>query len=561
MGQPFFSFGNIREYAGWSFTFQGGQEPSVFVVTVTPHLKYIQPNGDLIFGAEGEGSLKMKGCRIERPIFRPDRKWDIPILDRRWKWRYGEISGSYNIKRADKSFIREKTPRELAELCLLAMGENPKKARLGDLPTKPRPTVQWDRVTPATALDSLVRSLGCEWTLDPFTDTVAIWEVGRGRNLPDGPTESRSTGYVALAKPDGITVYGARTMYQDRFITRAVAMDTDHTFKQFHELKGYKIDPLDEPVDFKDIEEEYTFRGERLKAKDLASSTAYRAYKIEGLVDGGIGKWSPKQLRGGPLAPQSFWDIELTGARAEQYIMTEEVGPDGKPTGRRIDAQPKIVGRWHDEDEDIPDDNAIKEYKGRVSVDRSGILKFPEPMFLPVPGPSGFIKPAEIYVDAAYYAGRDGVFARPSERIDISKSGAKDRIVIRDDVELRVIQFYDVLKVAQRREEPNDVPSILKEYARITAQEYEEQISLDRTYHGLLPIVPDGRISQVTWSGGDGKGPSTKVSIATRHNPYIPSVDELRRNRRVQQIVNKVDGPGNRIAVAPVGIGVMAGSY
>ncbi|MCX8092493.1 MAG: hypothetical protein N3I86_16450, partial [Verrucomicrobiae bacterium] len=55
------------------------------------------------------------------------RVYRVRIQDRRWKWRFGQISGEYNVRRDDnqQNFLlgTARNPQQLARLCLDAMGE------------------------------------------------------------------------------------------------------------------------------------------------------------------------------------------------------------------------------------------------------------------------------------------------------------------------------------------------------------------------------------------------------------------------------------------------------
>ena len=210
MGTPFAQFGNVRLTNGWSLTYTGGPEPSVFTIRTVPHLDHLESHSSLTFGEDGVGYLSLRDCLLERPYLNDDRTWDLPILDRRWKWRFGEISGSYNVRRPDKTYKREKTPQELAALCLEAMGEQRDRWDVSRLPNFARPEILWKVDNPASMLDELVSQLGCTWTLDYFSDQVVIWPLGEGVDLPEGPTIRRSEGRDVRAIPDSIKATARR---------------------------------------------------------------------------------------------------------------------------------------------------------------------------------------------------------------------------------------------------------------------------------------------------------------------------------------------------------------
>lgn len=541
MGQPYAQFGNIKWTAGWSLDYQGGREASVCTIRTVPHLDHIEPYGQLTIGEEGSGELVLRDCLLLKPTFNQDRTWELPILDRRWKWAYGVCDGVYNIKRPDKTYIRERTPQQLAELLLVGMGEKKNNWDIGRLPNFARPEVDWTNQNPASMFDDLVTSLGCVWTLDYFRDCVVVWPVGQGVNLPDAPTISRQYGLSAKAAPDSIRVRGSRSMFQMRFATEAVGKDTDGKIKKLSDVTGYVVADHDDPEDWSDVEGTYEDNGETKDKKDLAKEWAYRAYRITGIAGDQSGYWKIPALEGGEHAPQSFWDFEFLDSRAEQEVDETDIGPDGVATGRKVNKPPLVMARWYDsENAETPAVGELKRYTGHVTFEpKLGLVRFSDPVYLNDDTKTPNHQPATVYIDVAFYAGRDGVFARPF--IDVptgSNTGTGQRLVVREDIEDRVIYHFEKTSIKSTEFIPNDVFAQLQYYADATLREYAEiEPSLTRTYHGLLPIVPDGRIRQITWAGGDGKGPTTQVSVNTEHNPYVPTVQESRRQQTIEELL------------------------
>ncbi len=583
MGIGYAQFGNIRFTDGWSLNYQSGQSPGVCTITTIPHTNDLIQNSDLILGETGNGELVIRDCLLLTATLSADRKWELPILDRRWRWEFGEIDGKYNIRRPDKTFIREKTPQELAEILLLAMGEESKNWDIGLLPNNARPQVDWDKDNPASAFDDLVTSLGCVWTLDYFSNRVVVWPVGSGVDLPEAPTIQRSLGFHAKAVPSSIKCYGGRTIYQARFRTEAVADDIDGKIRPLNKLNpenkpnGYRVVNSDDPEEFSEIDDELKYvvdaasgGGEEKKTRDLARGSAYRNYRITGLAAGSLGQsdWTPEELVGTPFEPQSFFDLELIDGLAEQYVDENDIGPDGKPAHRKENKRPQVYGIWYDSENDrVSSESNPVRYKGGFSVDlKTGIVKFNDPVYMlykekgqQSAAESRALKeywqtdeppnhgPAAIYIDIAFYAGRDGLFDRPLLIADLTtdvKPPTKPRIIIRDEIERRIIQRYEQIGGRQKlvstsrlpaADSDDDVDKNLQYWIDSTLAEYQTMPSYTRHYYGLQRIVPDGRIRQVTWAAGGGDPPTTQVSMATEHNPYIPSPEDQRRKRIADQ--------------------------
>src|SRR5262245_5296115 len=97
MGTTFAKFGNIKYTAGWSMNYQPGLSPSVCMIRTIPHTDTLEVHSDLILGESDRGQLTIRDCLLTSPTLTEDRKWELPILDRRWKWAFGKVDGIYNI--------------------------------------------------------------------------------------------------------------------------------------------------------------------------------------------------------------------------------------------------------------------------------------------------------------------------------------------------------------------------------------------------------------------------------------------------------------------------------
>ena len=122
--QGLFRFPGIDDFETADYTLSHGISPGVCTV-VMPVQTGFQAQGGTMRFTFGSVSLEFRDCKIDRASFRmgaDGKTWTLAILDRRWKWAWGEISGVYNTRFAngDVDPEREKTPQELAELCLKA---------------------------------------------------------------------------------------------------------------------------------------------------------------------------------------------------------------------------------------------------------------------------------------------------------------------------------------------------------------------------------------------------------------------------------------------------------
>ena len=339
--------------------------------------------------------------------------------------------------------------------------------------------------------------------------------------------------------------------------------DVDGKWKKLSELSYRPLDHAD-PDEFVGLGEDATKEdglavyvdaaGEEKKVLDLAIETCYRTYRLIGIVktletisaahapqgDG----WAPQGLKGTEVEPQEFADIKLQAKRAEQY--TDLDGPDA--IARLTDCGLQVTGRWFESDKvttPLP-----RAYVGSVSIDAEfGFLVLSEPAFLITDHQH---RPAELFVDVAFHAGRDGLFHRKSKEINTGEHNGTGALIInRDDVQHRVIQRYGftgaggdtggyqayLTQVLVPFDADGDVDAQLQYWVDANLAQFEPHPNCTRTYKRLMQLAPDGRIRQVTWSGGGGAVAKTQVSVNTDHNPYVPTIEEQRRRRRADESV------------------------
>jgi len=137
----------------------------------------------------------------------------VAILDRRWKWAFGAISGFYNTRVGSEIDQRtKKNARELATLCLQAMGE--KNFNVAAIPQNIYPEVEWDYTVPAKGLQEVCDRVGCRVVLK-LNNTVACETVGVGANLPLGGDYTDASLTVDPGeRPDELIFIGDYVLYQ-----------------------------------------------------------------------------------------------------------------------------------------------------------------------------------------------------------------------------------------------------------------------------------------------------------------------------------------------------------
>ncbi len=325
----------IKQIVGASYTRSQGIAPGVCLIEMAPQslnpkdndFVEIEQNGYLKFqfdtvetnvSSSGTVSTKenttqilMQGCRPDKASLRRSENneiWQIPIFDRRWKWKFGSFSGHWNIKKNGVIESRkEKTTRELADLCLEAMGEVDYNTKdLDELEKNKklkyrkaiRPEVHWDRIAPAQALEELVNSVGYRVCLG-WDDRVSIRRAGEGALLPEDDLMSGGFESDLPEVPDSITVVGNHTMHEAAWGMEAVGLDVDGKWKPIDHLSYLPKDEhgnagwhISSPPNFFRLEQALDEIKSNSKTKELivkrkkeslnlARDTVFRCYRLK----------------------------------------------------------------------------------------------------------------------------------------------------------------------------------------------------------------------------------------------------------------------------------------
>lgn len=308
-------FPGIESYIAFDFVLKPGFAPSTATFVIQPQILRPQRDDTLQLRWTGDRPFRLRfpGCRFDRVEVNKQRGgleyWTCYIQDRRWKWQQtGRISGRYNVRDGEEedATIREgteKTPRELATLCLEAMGE--RSFDVSQLPNEPRPFVEWDYKLPSDALDELISPLGCYLVpvLNRGTfDRVRIERLGHGRELPGTPGNGRPPGDTVEAggltfnppeRPDALIACGRRTRVQMDLELEAVGKDFSDDFAPINDL-SYAPATGNKPVGWagayppagpKELwqfsDPPYFQNVSDVRARDFAQAYVFRYYRIK----------------------------------------------------------------------------------------------------------------------------------------------------------------------------------------------------------------------------------------------------------------------------------------
>jgi hypothetical protein len=241
---------------------------------VGPGADKIIPYGTLVF-SDGIRGVKINRCRLDRLTADQGPRgttYTLEILDRRWMFKppgdngRGRIDGAYNEKDTRGKLVpwSIRSPYELAELCLRAMGETNYSIKLPEgLPRRvgqdlnrylrlgenfpqslANPEMVWDVVPPGEALSRLCDVFGCRLIFQPFQDKFVVMPIGEGlRTFPVGAPYETITPTIAPAEvPVSVGVAGAPIRIQARFKLEAVGEEWDGSILPIKDL-SYAPEP------------------------------------------------------------------------------------------------------------------------------------------------------------------------------------------------------------------------------------------------------------------------------------------------------------------------------
>jgi hypothetical protein len=303
--QCLFLWNGVEADGGGNFTLQPGEQPSSCVIRM--RMGYTYPETGVLTLTDGYQTRHFRGCRIARSVVTSSdgKRWrELTILDRRWTWgnKLAAVYGEYNRReRFAGDVVNERSYRELASLCLDALGEKAydvsalphyyvtrqpgtnRKARFA-IGTR----VVWDGNNPADCLRQICEETGTEITL-ATSDTIRI--VRRGESLRRPVGDPRMMDFQSSIEPPIVPRYlvheGGHTQVQHDLPLEAVGMETDGdnagTFVPINELSyrptlGWSREQVSNQG-FRNVGPNLG-NAARKRAIDMARRHVYKTYRV-----------------------------------------------------------------------------------------------------------------------------------------------------------------------------------------------------------------------------------------------------------------------------------------
>ncbi|REK19175.1 MAG: hypothetical protein DWQ37_01930 [Planctomycetota bacterium] len=548
--QGLVSFPGVAQVLGASITLGHGISPSTAQLRFAPQPGFATEVGTLTFTWNGF-EVRLPDCKVDRGNLVRNESgevWQVSLVDRRWKWRFGHVSGRYNVRRSDATVQgtdggsdelvvdTERTPQQLAEIYLEAMGET--AFDVSPLPNDARPPVDHDYDNPAQALGELCDHLGCRVVLR-LDNSVALVPVGVGGELPaaflleDGPS------FDLPEKPDRVAVVCGPSDFQVDFPLEAVGLDAEvlsdgssgETIKPIEQLSYRPAEgwaQVDVPNFFNLGTGETGEQAKRMQ--ELAAKSVFRYYRIR----------LPVNVPGYDGAP----DGRI--AKLEQVLpLFEEQVSTARENGARTSLPAAVFGVWHpglDEHANtqatlVPpaeggEENEAKSpfYTRGFTIDAArGLVIFDEPVYANAI-PDG----AKVAFDAAKLVLRAKCQVRDAESLAVTRHvrerstgnhhGTGCLVLKRDELTVTHVPQYDPSSYAGDPvdgKDPRQVTSITTNLAEINEEcdraidralaSFERPAPRQVRAAGIVPVELDGAISSVSYQVG-AAGATTTVT-------------------------------------------------
>lgn len=529
-----FRFGNVVGVQQLQFTRSRGAQPGVCTFTIPAEGAPLPTFPATMRFADGRRSCEFRDCLIgDIALDRSEGdSWIVSVFDRRWRWAFGEISGTYNVRRAGKIISRtRRTPQELAALLFDAMGE--KRYDVSRMPNDLYPEINWDMETPASALDALCSSVGA--VLVPrLNDTFAIWPLGVGAQLPKelGADFKQSIDFAEV--PDYLGFAAGPTTWQK----------TLELWKPVGIEPSGKIVPIDElsyrPPNGWKYENPSTFAGVADKeARKLALASVFKWYQIKLPIElPGIKE--PVKLID-ELLPLLDYQLE------KEIVLGEEKRKAAVVYGLYFDRGD--IGRNNATTNELSHD-LIKSkkliYKGGWAIDQQyGLVKFNDPavyLMREQQTERTVIVPAKLFLRCSmnHYDPKTGAVHRWRKTMATGyRFGTQPAWTRKDETVHERIVHTKTQKVV--RDNETDVKEQADYYLKNEVKRYQNRNPQSATYQGFHNVDLDGAIAQITFSI-DGEGyATTEASRDSEHSIVVPSFAERQRIVALKNLLKNIE--------------------
>lgn len=557
------TFPGIASLLDASYTLQHGTAPGVCTLTIVPQATPFASIGPLewTFGTQ---RIVFPGCRVVGATLQSQGdglRMVLAIQDRRWAWQFGRISGRFNVVLPDgtREPTTERTARELARLCLAAMGET--RFDANQVPADVFPSVEWDYDNPAQALEELLDPLGLRVVLG-LDNRVRLLHAGVGGPLPALPGVTTENYTLDPPEtPDEIVVVGGPALWQHDFALEAVGKELDGRYVPIAQL-SYAPDPLAADGGWSTIDLPEMNQIADLTLREVARESVFRCFRIPHTEP-------VAEVRDYGRVSQIWQLLPVRNVLCQTINDEHDAGP--RPLTESRFKRAVLWGAFYDGQDRfentvaanaaIPDEpDEATTYKQPWSLDaETGIVTVGEPLYYWTQGANGYTTTIpDLRLRCSFHL-RDasGRLYRPEFRKAAKQPQRKGprqppkrstklvKYIKADDL---VLLTYADTTGAALAVAPvvNNHGDLQREALKLLAAEEAKFVTVapyTLTYAGLHRIEPDGAIQSVRWSVGEG-GAFTVASLNDeRTNNNLPPYAQRRFLQRIGARLNRFDGP------------------
>lgn len=552
--QGYIHFNTGDRLISGSVTVSHGVMPNTFQLRCAPFPGPYVRKSELRF-SYGSQNIRFRDCRlisIDFDTAQPGMQTMVlTVLDRRWRWKYGRIAGEYNIREGDGTVrvLHRKTPRELAKLCLDAMGE--KKIDISQIPNDTFPYVAWDG-NPAQALQELVSPLGCRVVYDPITDKITIARAGVGRQLPSGGLVMKdSVNAKDVEMPDKIIFVAGKTLWDQLVPLEAVGEEKNGSIQIIDKLSYRPVNGWaeGEPPLWMIMDGDDKTGAKRKHWRKVAGKCIWRWFRVDPKARD-VSKVFPKKRDKLQIGPFTINNIEMLlpletqmGAKSKIDLDTNVFNKDSIAERRPA----AVYGQFYKGGVSLTDDEKdrlvktalvgknekLGEYTRGFSIDAErGLVRMAVPVFrhskagvpLEDDNPSDYMCAPEIFLLTGFGVRHPVTNAWEREIVEFVPPGPKlgtlPHYIYREDIQ-RVIRLEYQSPTMLEPLVVDNLPEVRKQ-AKYYINEYIQQLQMltpgTRAYSGMVMMSPDGAIQQISYEI-DGKGFTT--TMISRNQEYI----------------------------------------
>jgi len=541
MTQGIYSFPGIVFPKHAIYSQSHGTDPDRIALTFVAQEANIAAGGTCIFFMDGT-AITLPQCKVDQGSFEFNEagfKERAILFDRRWMWwQVEKRSFHWNEVLEDGQNIRpvtEKTPQDILIQLFEWCGEG--TVNVAAVPNLVRPEVVGDCKDPAAAINDLCDMLGCRVILGYGSATVSVVPINSGAALPNDGTVSRvSIGWNPPEVPQYVEVRFDPTVYQTRFVTEPVGMDTEANDYEIKLLDDLSYTPAEGWAAYANVEQFADLS--TTEEQVLAERSVWRWFRIQdGNFTGvtGIPGYEHPETASTTVEHQ-FQVLPLFSTRASTDLVAQVLQMH----------YPRIWGEiWVDsskqsqeKNDGVPDgENTTRDepIALRFSVDNNnGILMFDREIRKNDAGTN--VDPS-LVVEIAHHVRNADTWEKDcyTKLVEVDPNGFGTVTVCIHDQRVVIGEYNTDHELTGFSDNTADLDTKAEEFVdayKTQLAAYEQYVV---TYNRLrLDIKPSGKISQVTHIVSDtGHG---CVTVGGQHMEWDTGAKTYRQKRRVRAI-------------------------